>query len=88
MTEKIEYRVRPVTRYIVTRFEDGIAHAPGVPSGPMSRQVGEFDNATTAYAVGYAACKLEHDRLGWEPGDERIQYPDAPAGVSHDEIRF
>jgi hypothetical protein len=30
-----------------------------------------------AYAVGYALCKAEHDRLGWPPADERIQYPKA-----------
>lgn len=66
--EKIEYRVRPVTRYIVTRYEED---GRGAGSDPK----GEFDNYETAYAVGYALCKEEHDRLGWPLDDERIQYP-------------
>lgn len=65
---KIEYRVRPVERYIVTRYKGGIAS-----SGIEGR--GEFDNFETAYEVAYALCKAEHDRLGWPLGDERIQYP-------------
>lgn len=84
--EKIEYRVRPVTRYIVTR-SDEVMNEDGTGHGGC-QSLGEFDNATTAYAVGYACCKAEHERLGYAPGDERIRYPEAPAGVSHDEIRF
>jgi hypothetical protein len=71
MTTLIEYRVRPVTRYVVTRYEaDGAAAG----SGPM----GEYANEETAYAVAYALCKADHERLGWPPGDERIQYPTQP----------
>jgi hypothetical protein len=66
--EKIEYRVRPVTRYIVTRFHDAETHG-GVST------IGEYDNPDVAHEVGYACCKTEHDRLGWPPGDERIMYP-------------
>jgi len=69
MEHKIEYRVRPVTRYIVTRFELGSL------IGGCSTH-GEFDNATVAHEVGYALCKAEHDRLGWPPGDSRIMYPE------------
>jgi hypothetical protein len=66
--ELIEYRVRPVTRYVVTRYEQksGSASVTGH---------GEFDNWDTAHPVAYALCKAEHDRLGWPIGDERIQYP-------------
>jgi hypothetical protein len=64
---KIEYRVRPVTRYVVTRWHDG--------EGVGVEQKGEFDNFDTAYAVGYALCKHEHQELGYPPGDERVQYP-------------
>ena len=71
MNEKIEYRVRPVTRYIVTRFEQG--NFAGVV-----REIGEFDNHDTAYAVGYGLAKNEHDRLGWPIDDMRIKYPDPP----------
>lgn len=68
----IEYRVKPVTRYIVTRFEN---------SGELKGSVyerGEFENADTAYAVGYALCKADHDRLGYEVGSELIKYPTHP----------
>lgn len=68
--DKIEYRVRPVTRYIVTRYEE-----KGGASQAAVRMASEFDNADTAYEVGYALCKAEHDRLGYAPGDERIIYP-------------
>jgi hypothetical protein len=71
MKELIEYRVRPVTRYVVTRFEQ-------TPNTGGSSMHGEFDNADTAYAVGYALAKAEHERLGWPLSDERIRYPAHP----------
>lgn len=76
----IEYRVRPVTRYIVTRYHDLDDGRSGVETK------GEFDNAETAHEVGYALCKDEHERLGYPTGDERIKYPQAidarePLGV-------
>ena len=69
--EKIEYRVRPVTRFIVTRYHEN------VPSEGCAgvETCGQFDNYETAYAVGYALCKAEHERLHWPIGDERIRYP-------------
>lgn len=71
---KIEYRVKPVTRYIVTRFESS-----GDNLSVGSSQIGnEYDTADVAYQVGYAVCSLEHQRLGWDIGDERIRYPDDP----------
>lgn len=73
----IEYRVRPVTRFIVTRYESGDADAP--TTRPESSQLGEYDNSEVAYQVGYALCRAEHERLGWPPGDERIRYPENPA---------
>lgn len=66
--DQIEYRVKPVTRYVITRF-----HRLGHSAGSESK--GEFDNADVAYDVGYALCRAEHETLGWPPGDERIQYP-------------
>lgn len=65
----IEYRVREVTRYYVTRFEDDGKGRAG------SSSFGEYGNPETAYEVGYALCKAEHERLGFPPDDERIQYP-------------
>lgn len=67
--KKIEYRVRPVSRYVVTRYHE-IGHGAGVDGK------GEFDNEETAFAVAYALCKEEQERLGLPPGDERIKYPD------------
>ena len=69
--ETIEYRVRPVTRYIVTRYDANDETKSG-----SCRTLGEYDNRMTAQEVGYALCKAEHDRLGWAPGDERITYPE------------
>lgn len=66
----IEYRVRPVTRYVVTRFE-GDNDSPG----GSSATTGEFDNPEVAYEVGYALAKAEHQQLGWPTGDERLVYP-------------
>lgn len=82
---KIEYRVRPVTRYIVTRWE---GHEDGRCSSPSSAVSGEYDNADMAYAVGYALCKAEHDRLGYPPGDERVTYPSHPGIEAVADIPF
>lgn len=65
---KVEYRVREVTRYIVTRFHS-------TENGAGVDQKGEYDNGIVAYEVAYALCRAEHDQLGWAPGDERITYP-------------
>lgn len=66
---KVEYRVRPVTRYIVTRFYKD-------DQGGCSEVKGEFDSQEVAYQVGYALAKAEHQVLGYPVGDERIQYPE------------
>lgn len=66
--DTIEYRVRKVERFVVTRFEAG-------EMGSGCEEKGEYDNENVAYEVSYALCKAEHDRLGWPIGDERIQYP-------------
>jgi hypothetical protein len=77
---QIEYRIKPVTRYIVTRYESG-DHSNG------AEQIGnEYDTADVAYQVGYAVCAVEHQRLGWDIGDERIKYPSDPTGWSRDRI--
>jgi hypothetical protein len=69
----IEYKVREVTRYIVTRFYDSpddYANAKG------SKVLGEFDNESDAYGVADALSFKEREDLGWPPGDERIQFAD------------
>jgi hypothetical protein len=85
--ELIEYRVRPVTRYVVTRFEK--SEVVNDRCSASSTTHGEFDCADTAYQVGYALCKADHERMGWPLDDERIQYPrrlgeenTQPAGIA------
>lgn len=76
---KIEYRVKPVTRFIVTRWEDPLSDKPEPHNVACARQIGnEYANADMAYEVGYALCRAEHERLGWPIADERIQYPRHP----------
>lgn len=74
---RIEYRVRPVTRFHVTRYERE-DHENGLCSGGCESR-GEFDNEETAYQVAYALARAEHDRLGWPIDDERIMYPTRPS---------
>ncbi|GAA0235988.1 hypothetical protein LNAOJCKE_0940 [Methylorubrum aminovorans] len=64
----VEYRVRPVTRFIVTRYEED-------KHGSSSEPKGEFDNEGNAYGVAYALCSYEHGKLGWPLDDTRIKYP-------------
>lgn len=76
---KIEYRIKPVTRFIVTRWEDPKSGSPEPHNVACARQLGnEYANADMAYVVGYALCRAEHERLGWPLDDERIQYPRHP----------
>lgn len=70
----VQYRVKEIKRYIVTRFERDVAPGSDKEAAGCS-QLGEYPNWDTAFAVGYALCKAEHAQLGYEPGDMRIQYP-------------
>lgn len=60
----IEYKVREVKRYIVTRFENG------------SKEIGEYENKEQAYDVAYSMAFREREELGYPPGDERIIFAD------------
>lgn len=76
---KIEYRVRKITRYTVTRYYESASGATG-----SSEPKGEYENADIAYEVAYALCKADHERYEFPIGDERIVYPahpDAPAVI-------
>lgn len=69
----VEYRVKPVTRYIVTRHD-------GTPTVNATRQIGgEHDNADTAYQVGYALAFQERENLCLPPGDMGVIFPEHPA---------
>lgn len=72
---KVEYRVKPVTRYIVTRFH-GDDNCGGV------EQRGEYDNGEVAYHVAYALCRVEHEKSGEPIDSENFTYPTIPDGVS------
>jgi hypothetical protein len=68
---RVEYRVKPVTRYVITRYEKD-----GKGSSVSTR--GEYDNPDVAWEVAYALCKQDHERFGYPIDDERIQYPRHP----------
>ena len=68
MPDLIEYRVRPVTRHIVTRYE----MTGGVGA---STTLGEHPNPDVAHQVGHALAFAEREALGWPPGDDRMQFP-------------
>jgi hypothetical protein len=67
---KIEYRVKRITRYVITKHEESLCGRIG-----STIEKGTYDNADIAYEVAYALCKQDHERLGYGPGDERIIYP-------------
>lgn len=61
MTKTVEYRVRPVIRYHVTRFEND-GNKAGVES------LGEFDNESQANKVAKALAYLEGElHVGVKP---------------------
>lgn len=76
----IEYRIKPVTRFIVTRYEQPFT-TTACSSGQVEER-GEFNNADTAYAVAYALCKLEHDRSGEPINSMNFIYPEHPEALN------
>lgn len=81
---KVQYRIVPTTRYIVTRYYEGVDSRGDGDScqaaGCDTR--GEYDNASVAYHVAYALCKAEHDKSGADIGSIDFIYPEIPDGVS------
>ena len=81
----IEYKVRPITRYVVTRYETHPDYAENQGAADArSVAKGEYQNADVAFEVATALCKAEHDVLGYGPGDERIKYPVHPHAIPAD----
>ena len=79
---KIEYQVRTVERYIITRYqEDG-------PGTAACCGRGEYSSPHVAHEVAYALAKEERERLGWLPGDARIQFPRHPDDEEAERVRF
>lgn len=71
MTKKVEYRVRPVTRYIITRYSE---EGKNAECGTL----GEYDRQDLAHNVAYALCKIEHDGSGEPIDSENYIYPKIP----------
>lgn len=71
----LEYRVKPVTRYVITRYY-AIENESGDCSGSTETR-GEYDNADVAWEVAYSLCEREHRLMGpLSPENEhRIKYP-------------
>lgn len=57
MTKTVEYRVRPVTRYHVTRFES--EDNPSGAGRAGCESLGEYDNESQAFKVSNALSDLE-----------------------------
>ena len=81
MKTKVEYRVKPVTRYIVTRFEQQTSDDERMGSSGAVAQRGEFVNAEIAYHVAYALCTAEHSAAGAPLDSPDFIYPKIPDGV-------
>lgn len=71
----VEYRVREIKRYIVTRHETNVSGGKEVTGSTSDVGSGQFDNFDTAYQVGCALAAFEHGQLGYGLDDNRIQYP-------------
>lgn len=76
-TGKVEYRVKKREVHFITRYVE-------IGKSSSVNQMGEFSDPNMAYEVAYAMAKLEHQKLGWQPGDERIVYPERPEGCKVD----
>jgi hypothetical protein len=69
-TMQVEYRVREIKRFVVTRW-----HSDGSAAGVETK--GEYSNYDTAYEVAYALCRSEHSASGEPPGSMNFIYPGA-----------
>lgn len=71
----IEYRVKRVERFIVTRYEAPTS-SDGATTEVSVRQIGkEFDSFETAYEVGYSLAKEDQRRLGLPEDDMGVIFP-------------
>jgi hypothetical protein len=71
----IEYRIKRVERFIVTRHERSDDPKIAGPNGVVRQMGREFDNFETAYEVGYALARQDQEKLGLMPGDDGVIFP-------------
>lgn len=76
ISQRVEYRVRKVTRYILTRYEESVEEGDVHLAG--SEEYGEFDNPQTADRVG-RLCAMGERSSAWDQTE--IQFHD-PFGTS------
>ncbi len=74
---RVEFRVREVTRYIVTRHDERTADAQGkLGTSPSStREMGEFDNYNIAFDVAQALARAETTYRGVPIDHDSVIYP-------------
>lgn len=70
----VQYKVRPVTRFVVTRFHS-TEEEDGTFSGG-SGTLGEFDCFAYAYQAANAMAKEERQELGDMVDDKNFAFPD------------
>lgn len=76
----IEFRVKSVERFIVTRHEDGPTASGAQQKGP------EYASFDTAYEVATALARQEQEKLGLPPGDMGVIFPAASVSESRGKI--
>lgn len=76
----IEYRVKSVERFIVTRHEDGPVASGAQQKGP------DYPSHEQAYEVATALARDERERLGLPPGDMGVIFPAASVSESRGKI--
>jgi len=69
-----EFRILPVTRYILTKY---VKNKDAMPNGGSS-VIGEYDNHNVAYEVGTALAKAEQQHLGDSPFSNDVIFPEHP----------
>lgn len=67
--EVIEYAVRPVTRYVVTKYQV-FTSGDGRPGSALSHQIGEFDSLKSAELVTQAL--VDADRANGLPSERYL----------------
>lgn len=71
-----EYRLKPVTRYVLTRHR-GLAHGARDPAAGASCEViGEYPSPITGYQIAYALGRLEIAQRALPPNTPLVIVPE------------